>query len=147
MRPANPTGRICPITGTIEFSIETRFLTLRLRPIMPTFRPDMASHITIDENNFSIIAPKTSQIHFGNIRIRRKLTVPENVTVRISLRRARRRDIRILLTVKCTIVEHCRCCAKNKIRRSRNITLREILPAFLTGSVDGILITQNITVD
>ena len=79
-------------------------LTFRL-PVVPSLWTDMASHLTVDEERGTIVAPGTSEINLANALVGGECTAMEHIAIGDITRRRGGSDIGVGFTANLTLLK------------------------------------------
>ena len=84
MAPLYPTLRIGTITSAAIFAISDYALSSRVVvvfPVVPSFRNDMSSKLTVQLYGICIGTPRSSQEDFGNAFVSCKAAMAEDISI------------------------------------------------------------------
>ena len=116
-------------------------------PLVPTLRTNLFGQFAVHEERIAIIAPGTSQIHLIHIAGCGDATVVEDIAIGHILRRRCCRDVGIGLAEDVAVLKPCCGGTEDEVGGSLDIAMVEEKPRLGVTCIDGVLMSQEATVD
>ena len=91
-------------TAVVVFQVTGRLLALLL-PVMPAFRTDMGTQVTVHEEGIAIVAPGTSEVHLVDTFLGNEPAIVEDIAIGGISRRGGRSDIAVDETLDGTVLK------------------------------------------
>lgn len=136
----------CTWTIVLVFAVLGSFFILRVAPVVPTCRCDVAAHLAIHEEGLGVWAPRTTQIYLVNTHISCQLALVEDIAVFLTSRAGCGCDVTACLAVNLTILKPCQARTEHEIGGSLNVAVVEGDAGACLAGINGILITQKTAV-